>query len=65
MVLRGDSFIPCTRIHGYLEELAEGARAYNGRAIKKTLNEIIPEYHPDDDCRSVGNKETFFRDLNN
>jgi FlaA1/EpsC-like NDP-sugar epimerase len=65
MVLRGDSFIPCTRIHGYLEQLAEGARAYNGRAIKKTLNQIIPEYHPDDDCRSVGNKETFFRDLNN
>ena len=57
MVLRGDSFIPCTRFHGYLEQLAEGARAYNGRAIKETLKEIIPEYHPDNDTRSVGNKE--------
>lgn len=56
MVLRGDSFIPCSRLHGYLEKLAEGARAYNGRAIKKTLKEIIPEYHPDNETRSVGNK---------
>jgi FlaA1/EpsC-like NDP-sugar epimerase len=65
MVLSGDGFIPCTMLHGYLEQLAEGARAYNGRAIKQTLKEIIPEYHPDDDCRSVGNKETLLREVNN
>ncbi len=59
MVLRGDSCISCTTFHGYLEKLAEGARAHNGRAIKETLKEIIPEYHPDNDSRSVGNNEAF------
>ena len=57
MVLRGDSFIPCAKFHGYLEKLAEGARAYSGRSIKKTLKEIIPEYHPDNETRSVGRRE--------
>lgn len=56
MVLRGDSSISCTTFHGYLEKLAEGARAHNGQAIKETLKEIIPEYHPDNDSRSVCNK---------
>lgn len=56
MVLRGDSTVSCTTFHGYLEKLAEGARAHNGQAIKETLKEIIPEYHPDNDSRSVGNK---------
>jgi FlaA1/EpsC-like NDP-sugar epimerase len=59
MVLRGDSCISCTTFHGYLEKLAEGARAHNGRAIKETLKEIIPEYHPDNDSRSVGNNMAF------
>jgi FlaA1/EpsC-like NDP-sugar epimerase len=65
MVLSGDGFIPCTKLHGYLEQLAEGARAYNGRAIKQTLKDIIPEYYPDNDSRSVGHTETFLRELNN
>jgi FlaA1/EpsC-like NDP-sugar epimerase len=56
MVLRGDSSISCTTFHGYLEKLAEGAREHNGQAIKEILKEIIPEYHPDNDSRSVCNK---------
>ncbi len=58
MVLRGESFIPCDKFHGYLERLAEGAKTYDGQAIKITLKELISEYHPDANSRSVGNKET-------
>jgi FlaA1/EpsC-like NDP-sugar epimerase len=53
MVLRGDSSISCTTLHGYLEKLAEGARSHNGQAIKEILKEIIPEYHPDNNSRFV------------
>ena len=44
MVLRGNDFISCDRLHQYLERLADDSRAHDGLAIQETLKAVIPEY---------------------
>ncbi len=55
MVLRGENGLSCRHLHNSLEKLAGDASAYSGRAIKETLQTIIPEYHPDTESRSIRN----------
>ena len=47
MVLKGDTFIPCRELHRRLETLTEYAINLNSQGIKRSLQEIVPEYIPD------------------
>ncbi|MFT5697843.1 MAG: FlaA1/EpsC-like NDP-sugar epimerase [Desulforhopalus sp.] len=53
MVLRGNNLITCACLHEHLEKLRNGARLYSGQIIKEALQDIIPEYQPDGNSRSV------------
>ena len=44
MVLRGNDFISCNRLHQYLERLAADSRAHDSLAIQESLQAVIPEY---------------------
>ncbi|MDX9833805.1 MAG: nucleoside-diphosphate sugar epimerase/dehydratase [Desulfobulbus sp.] len=47
MVLRGGTVIPCSELHNRLQPLADYARNLDSHGIKRTLQEIVPEYVPD------------------
>lgn len=47
MVLKGERIIPVTRLNDLLEMLAQQAKALDSNAIKKVLQQIVPEYVPD------------------
>jgi len=53
MVLRGDSSICCSILHDHFDELASLSAVHDGRAIKRKLHTIIPEYLPDLEARSI------------
>ena len=55
MVLRGNS-VSCAQLQPMLEKLLEQSREHNEDAIKKLLQEIIPEYNADYKAASI-NKE--------
>jgi FlaA1/EpsC-like NDP-sugar epimerase len=52
MVLRGDGIASAQLFPG-LEQLQQRAKAHDGRGIKDTLQQLIPEYNPDYDTRSI------------
>jgi len=47
LVLRGNHYVRCSHLFGYLEKFADDSGNYCGQTIKKTLHHVIPEYTPD------------------
>lgn len=47
MVLRGSGILSCMELQNRMEPLEEYAKNFDSNGIKKTLQELVPEYIPD------------------
>lgn len=52
MVLRGNGYT-CAMLYPGLEQLQQKSNTHDGRGIKETLQQLIPEYTPDNETRSI------------
>ncbi len=63
MVLRSGNGLACRQLHDCLKKLTADATAHSGRAIKETLQAIIPEYQPDKGACSISSARTVIQTI--